>query len=657
MTGGLKMSNNLMWKPSEERIRDANITHFIELAEKKAGKTLSDYNHLYQWSIENIDDFWKLIWEYGKVIYSRGYDKVVDRLDIMPGSRWFEGSRLNFAENLLRYRDEHTALIFVGERQEERRMTYRELYKEVARLSRSLKESGLKKGDRVAGYLPNMPETVVAMLAATSLGAIWSSCSPDFGVQGALDRFGQIAPRILFTTDGYFYNGKIFNTMPKVHSIVEQIPSLEKVVVVPYAKIDDALQGLPGSVHYEDYLGSSEAPAIIFEQLPFDHPVYIMYSSGTTGVPKCIVHGAGGTLLQHIKELALHTDVKRDDRIFYFTTCGWMMWNWLVSSLTLGATLMLYDGSVFYPEPGALFKMAENKGITIFGTSARYLSALEQAGCKPMEDYNLEHLKSILSTGSPLVPESFDFVYRDIKKDLCLSSISGGTDIISCFVLGNPSLPVYRGELQCRGLGMKVEVFDENGRSLIGQKGELVCTAPFPSMPVFFWNDEEDKKYRAAYFEAFPNVWHHGDYMELTERGGVVIYGRSDATLNPGGVRVGTAEIYRLVDTLDEVSDSLVIGQPWQNDERIILFVKLTEGFEFNDDLARKIKTLIKENATPRHVPAKVVPIADIPYTINMKKVEIAVRKIIQGEEVKNREALANPESLDLYKDLSELQT
>jgi len=651
------MSNNLMWKPSEERIRDANITHFIELAEKKAGKTLSDYNHLYQWSIENIDDFWKLIWEYGKVIYSRGYDKVVDRLDIMPGSRWFEGSRLNFAENLLRYRDEHTALIFVGERQEERRMTYRELYKEVARLSRSLKESGLKKGDRVAGYLPNMPETVVAMLAATSLGAIWSSCSPDFGVQGALDRFGQIAPRILFTTDGYFYNGKIFNTMPKVHSIVEQIPSLEKVVVVPYAKIDDALQGLPGSVHYEDYLGSSEAPAIIFEQLPFDHPVYIMYSSGTTGVPKCIVHGAGGTLLQHIKELTLHTDVKRDDRIFYFTTCGWMMWNWLVSSLTLGATLMLYDGSVFYPEPGALFKMAENKGITIFGTSARYLSALEQAGCKPMEDYNLEHLKSILSTGSPLVPESFDFVYRDIKKDLCLSSISGGTDIISCFVLGNPSLPVYRGELQCRGLGMKVEVFDENGRSLIGQKGELVCTAPFPSMPVFFWNDEEDKKYRAAYFEAFPNVWHHGDYMELTERGGVVIYGRSDATLNPGGVRVGTAEIYRLVDTLDEVSDSLVIGQPWQNDERIILFVKLTEGFEFNDDLARKIKTLIKENATPRHVPAKVVPIADIPYTINMKKVEIAVRKIIQGEEVKNREALANPESLDLYKDLSELQT
>ena len=646
-----------MWEPSEKRIMEANITRFTALAEEKTGKSFPDYNHLYQWSVENIADFWALIWDYGEVIHSRGYTKVVDRLDIMPGSRWFEGSRLNFAENLLRYRDDRTALIFVGEGQEKRKMTYRELYAEVARLSRSLKESGIKKGDRIAGYMPNMPETVVAMLAATSLGAIWSSCSPDFGVQGALDRFGQITPRILFTTDGYFYNGKIFATLPKVRSIVEQIPSLEKVVVVPYAKVDEDLQGMPGPVYYEDFLGSKETPSISFEQLPFDHPVYIMYSSGTTGVPKCIVHGAGGTLLQHIKELALHTDVKRDDLIFYFTTCGWMMWNWLVSSLTLGATLLLYDGSVFHPEPGALFQMAEETGITIFGTSARYLSALEQAGCKPIENYNLKNLKSILSTGSPLVPESFDFVYRDIKKDLCLSSISGGTDIISCFVLGNPTLPVYRGELQCRGLGMKVEVFDESGNAVLGQKGELVCTAPFPSMPVFFWNDEGDRKYRAAYFEVYPNIWHHGDYMDLTENGGVVIYGRSDATLNPGGVRVGTAEIYSLVDTLAEVSDSLVIGQPWQNDERVILFVKLAEGYEFNDDLVRKIKTLIKENATPRHVPAKIVPIADIPYTINMKKVEIAVRKIIQGEEVKNREALANPESLDLYKNLPELQS
>ena len=651
------MSGNIkLWSPSEKRIQEANITRFQSFVEEKTGKSFTDYNQFYNWSIEYIPDFWETVWQYGDIINSRGYDRVVNHLDMMPGCKWFEGARLNFAENLLRYRDDHTALLFKGEGRELRSITYRELYGQVARLNRSLMGMGIEAGDRVAGFMPNMIETVVAMLAATSLGAIWSSCSPDFGVQGALDRFGQISPRIIFTTDGYYYNGKRFDTLPKVQHMAEQIPSLQKVVVVSYTGAETDLSGLPDPVFYEDFLGPDDSPALTFEQLPFDHPVYIMYSSGTTGAPKCIVHGAGGTLIQHIKELAIHTDVKRDDIIFYATTCGWMMWNWLVSSLTLGATVLLYDGSVFYPEPGALFELAEETGMTMFGTSARYLLSLEQSGCKPGESYNLKHLKSILSTGSPLVPESFDYVYRDIKKDLCLSSVSGGTDIISCFALGNPTLPVYRGELQCCGLGMKVAVFDENGKAVSHQKGELVCAAPFPSMPVYFWHDESDQKYRAAYFEFFPNVWRHGDYMEITETGGVIIYGRSDATLLPGGVRIGTAEIYRLVETLPEVEDSLVIGQPWLNDERIVLFLKLLPENTFNEELVGKIKKMIRENASPRHVPAIIMPIADIPYTINMKKVEIAVRKIIQGEEVKNREALANPESLDLYKNLPELQ-
>ena len=651
------MSGNIkLWSPSEKRIQEANITRFQRFVEEKTGKSFTDYNQIYNWSIEYIPDFWETVWQYGDIIHSRGYDRVVNHLDMMPGCKWFEGARLNFAENLLRYRDDHTALLFKGEGRELRSITYRELYGQVARLNRSLMGMGIEAGDRIAGFMPNMIETVVAMLAATSLGAIWSSCSPDFGVQGAIDRFGQISPRIIFTTDGYYYNGKRFDTLPKVQHMAEQIPSLQKVVVVSYTGAETDLSGLPDPVFYEDFLGPDDSPALTFEQLPFDHPVYIMYSSGTTGAPKCIVHGAGGTLIQHIKELAIHTDVKRDDIIFYATTCGWMMWNWLVSSLTLGATVLLYDGSVFYPEPGALFELAEETGMTIFGTSARYLLSLEQSGCKPGESYNLERLKSILSTGSPLVPESFDYVYRDIKKDLCLSSVSGGTDIISCFALGNPTLPVYRGELQCCGLGMKVEVFDENGKAVSHQKGELVCTAPFPSMPVYFWHDESDQKYRVAYFEFFPNVWRHGDYMEITETGGIIIYGRSDATLLPGGVRIGTAEIYRLVETLPEVEDSLVIGQPWLNDERIVLFLKLLPENTFNEELVGKIKKMIRENASPRHVPAIIMPIADIPYTINMKKVEIAVRKIIQGEEVKNREALANPESLDLYKNLPELQ-
>jgi acetoacetyl-CoA synthetase len=479
-------------------------------------------------------------------------------------------------------------------------ITYAELYDQVARLSKSLKEMGIKTGDRVAGFMPNMIETVVAMLATTSMGAIWSSCSPDFGVQGALDRFGQIEPRLLFTANGYFYNGKSHTSLGKVIDIIAQIPSVEKIVVVPYTEEKPDISSLPKAVHYEDFISSQEGLEIQFEQLPFDHPLYIMYSSGTTGVPKCIVHGAGGTLLQHLKELILHTDLKRDDVIFYFTTCGWMMWNWLVSSLAVGATLLLYDGNPFYPDPGILFKVAQEVKMTVFGTSARYLAALEQSGAKPAEDYNLDSLKTLTSTGSPLSLDGFYFVYRDIKKDICLSSISGGTDIISCFALGNPTLPVYPGELQCRGLGMKVEAFDENGQPVINEKGELVCTMPFPSMPIYFWNDEDNEKYRSAYFDVYPNVWHHGDFVEITDTGGVIIYGRSDATLNPGGVRIGTAEIYRQVETFPEVEDSIVVSQRWQDDERVLLFLKLAEGYSLDEGLVARIKKSIRAGASRR---------------------------------------------------------
>jgi acetoacetyl-CoA synthetase len=526
----------------------------------------------------------------------------------------------------------------------------------VSRLSRALRNAGVVTGDRVAGFMPNMIESVAAMLAASSIGAIWSSCSPDFGFQGVMDRFGQIQPKILFAPNGYSYNGKEFDSLPKIVQIVSEIPSIEKVVVVPYTQSSPDISGIKGAVMFGDFLDREEGLEIEFEQLPFEHPLYIMYSSGTTGKPKCIVHGAGGTLIQHLKELILHTDLRREDTIFYFTTCGWMMWNWVVSSLAVGATVVLFDGSPFYPDPGALFKMAETEKISVFGTSARYLAALEQAGVKPRESYDLTPLKAVLSTGSPLSVESFEFVYRDIKEDLCLSSISGGTDIISCFALGNPIGPVYTSELQCRGLGMKVEVFDSEGKPVVGEKGELVCTAPFPSMPIYFWDDEDDKKYLGAYFDVYKNVWHHGDYVMLTENAGMVFYGRSDATLNPGGVRIGTAEIYRLMETVPEVLDSLVVGQDWNNDIRVILFVKLAPDVALTEDLKARMKSLIRQGTSPRHVPAIILSTDDIPYTLNGKKVEIAVRKIIHGEEVQNREALANPESLDLYRDLPELK-
>jgi len=646
-----------LWRPSEERIRNSNMTRFIEFVNRKYGKQFHTYDELYQWSIDNIPDFWECTWEFGEIKASQGYDIVVDDLKKMPGARWFIGAKLNFAENLLRYRDNRVALIFKGEVQEVIKMTYAELYDSVARLAKPMRDIGISKGDRVVGFMPNMIETVIAMLAATSIGAIWSSCSPDFGIKGVLDRFGQIEPKVLLTADGYYFRGKKFDSLERIVGILKELPSIKKVVVIPYTEKKPNIAHVPNSILYEDFISKQRGLEIEFEQVPFGHPLYIMYSSGTTGLPKCMVQSVGGVLVHHLKELKLHTDLKREDTIFYFTTCGWMMWNWLVSSLALGASVVLYDGSPFYPDPGALWKLAQDEQITIFGTSARYIAAIEKEGVKPGRDYNLSRLRTILSTGSPLAVESFHYVYREVKKDVQLASISGGTDLNGCFALGNPIGSVYAGELQCRGLGMKVQAFDANGKSVINQRGELVCTAPFPSMPIYFWDDPDNKKYLKAYFEKYPNVWTHGDYIEITNTGGVVIYGRSDATLNPGGVRIGTAEIYRQVETLPEIIDSIVVGQNWQNDVQVILFVKLAKGVELTENLKNKIKKTIRENTSPRHVPAKIIAVKDIPYTINMKKVELAVKNVIHGEPVLNKDALANPESLDLYKDLPELQT
>jgi acetoacetyl-CoA synthetase len=646
----------LLWNPSEERIKTTNIYDFIQYVNGRHGKNFANYDDLYQWSVRESPSFWATLWDYAEVVHSRMYDLVVDDITKMPGARWFEGARLNFAENLLRYRDDRIALSFRGENGPTRSLTYAELYQQVSRLAKSLRDLDIRPGDRVAGFMPNMIETVIAMLGATGIGAVWSSCSPDFGIKGVLDRFGQIAPRVLFTADGYLYNGKEFDSLERISRILKELPSIEKVIVVPYTNPSPTLDSVRNALLFEDFLGS-ESAELSFEQVPANHPLYILYSSGTTGVPKCIVHGVVGTLLQHIKELKLHSDLKREDTIFYYTTCGWMMWNWLVSSLAIGARVLLYDGAPFYPDPAALWQMAQDEKITIFGTSAKYLGALEKAGKKPKESFDLTELRAILSTGSPLSAESFEFVYRDIKGDLCLSSISGGTDIISCFALGNPMGPVYGSELQCRGLGMKVEAYNALGESIIDEKGELVCTLSAPSMPIYFWNDPDHKKYRKAYFEMYPGVWQHGDYIEITEHGGVIIYGRSDTTLNPGGVRIGTAEIYRQVENIPEVLDSLVVGQDWESDVRIVLFVKLRERAQLTEELVAKIKTTIRNNCTARHVPAKVIPVKDIPYTISGKKVELAVRNVIHGQSVENKDALANPLALDCYLELTELKT
>ncbi|HUU86092.1 MAG TPA: acetoacetate--CoA ligase [Phycisphaerae bacterium] len=646
-----------LWQPSQEQIDRANLTAFMRAVEQEQGLKFGSFTDLYEWSVQHPERFWPAMWRFGGIVAGKKWDTVVEDRDMMPGARWFVGSRLNFAENLLRYRDDQPALVFCGEDGSRRSVTFAEMYEQVGRIAAAMRGMGVKTGDRVGAFMPNLPETVLAMLAAASIGAIWSSCSPDFGINGVMDRFGQIEPKVLFAADGYFYNGKAHSSMERVKGIAERIPTIEKVVVVPYADPEPDLGGIRNAVLLADFMAPADGKPIAFEQLPFDHPLYIMYSSGTTGMPKCIVHGAGGTLIQHLKELMLHTDLKRQDRIFYFTTCGWMMWNWLVSSLAAGATVLLYDGSPFYPDGNRLFDFARDEGMTIFGTSAKYIASVEKAGLEPGKTHDLSALRAMCSTGSPLAPESFEFVYDKIKRDLLLASISGGTDIISCFALGCPVRPVWRGELQTRGLGMKVDVFDDDGHSIRGEKGELVCTAPFPSMPIYFWNDPDGQKYHEAYFDVYPDVWRHGDYVELTEHDGMTIYGRSDAVLNPGGVRIGTAEIYRQVEAMPDVAEALVVGQDWDNDVRVVLFVRLAEGVTLDEEMIGRMKKSIRANCTPRHVPDRIIQVADIPRTISGKIVELAVRNVIHNRPVKNADALANPEALEHFKNLPELQT
>ncbi len=644
-----------LWQPTPEQVALASITRFTQEVESQWGRAFSDYRALHDWSVEQPEEFWISVWDFCGILAATRGKRVLERLSAVPGTRFFPDARLNFARNLLHRRDDGLAICFRSEDRVERSLTYVELYLQVAEIARGLQNAGIEPGDRVCAYMPNMPETVIAMLATTAIGAIWSSCSPDFGVQGVLDRFGQIEPRILFSADGYYYNGKQHDSLAKLAEIREGLPSVEKVVIAPLVISQPMTDTVRDAVLWHDF--SINADNVEFVDLPFNHPLYILYSSGTTGVPKCIVHGAGGSLLQHLKEHRLHVDLYPGDRFFYFTTCGWMMWNWLVSGLASGATLMLYDGSPVYPDENVLFDFAAERGTQIFGTSAKFLDAAAKAGICPRKTHDLRSLRTLLSTGSPLMPESFDFVYGSIKEDICLSSISGGTDIVGCFVGGNPTLPVWRGEIQCRLLGMRVEVRDDEGGVLgPGEKGELTCSNAFPSMPVSFWNDSKGDRYRAAYFEKFPEVWCHGDYVATTQHDGMIVYGRSDATLNPGGVRIGTAEIYRQAEQVNEVVESLAVGQTWEGDVRIVLFVRLREGLTLNESLSEQIRDRIRQNTTPRHVPARVIQVSDIPRTRSGKIVELAVQRIIDGKPARNRDALANPEALDLFVGLSELQ-
>ncbi len=646
----------MLWQPSEERVRQSAMYRFMQRVNSRFNRDFSDYESLHAWSVQHIPEFWETFWEFADIIHSAPYTSVVEGLDKMPGARWFPGARLNFAENLLRCRDERTALVFKPEGRPATRISYAELYDEVARVAHSLRAMGIKPGDRVVGFIPNMPQATIAMLAAASLGATWSSCSPDFGIKGVLDRFGQIKPRVIFCADGYFFKGRALDSLERLGGILKELHSIERVVVVPFTQGAPEIGKLPKAVLWDEFKSAASGLSIQFEQLPFEHPLYIMYSSGTTGLPKCMVQSAGGILVHHLKELLLHTDLTRADTIFYFTTCGWMMWNWLTSSLAVGATLVLFDGNPFHPHPGALWEMAAEEKITVFGTSAGYITALMNAKVTPRERYDLTPLRAVLSTGSPLSVEGFEFMYRDVKTDFQLASISGGTDLNGCFALGNPMGPVTAGELQCRGLAMDVYAFNAEGKPVINQQGELVCCKPFPSMPIYFWDDPDGRKYYGAYFGVYPNVWRHGDFIEVNERGGVTIYGRSDATLNPGGVRIGTAEIYSILAMMPEIVDSVVISQNWKNDVRVILFVKLPEGEVLTEALKQKIKDTIRTLASPRHVPAKIIAVPGVPYTLNMKKVEMAIKKVIDGQPVLNKDALGNPEVLDFYAGIKELQ-
>jgi acetoacetyl-CoA synthetase len=641
-----------IWQPAPERSAASNMRRFI--AANRPRLRGEDYAALYAWSIEEPAEFWAAVWEFCGIRAAAPYHNVLRDGSRMPGAKWFEGARLNFAENLLEHGASGTALVFANERGDRLELSWAELRAQVASVAAYLRALGVGRGDRVAALIANRPEAVVAMLATASVGAAWSSCSPDFGADAVLDRFSQILPKVLFATDGYFYNGKSIDSLPVLRAVVARLPELAAVVVVPYRQPEPDLRSLPNASLFGSLLEEHAAPR--YEPVAFDDPLYILYSSGTTGVPKCIVHGVGGTLIQHRKEHVLHTDIQPGDAVFYFTTCGWMMWNWLVTALASRATLVLYDGAPLHPDPGVLWRLAERERVAVFGTSAKYLTALEKTGFEPGRHHALPALRTILSTGSPLAPASFDYVYERVKADVQLASIAGGTDLISCFAFGSPLLPVYRGELQCRGLGMKVEIFTADGRSVREQKGELVCTAPFPSMPIGLLDDDDGRKYRAAYFERFPNVWHHGDYAEITANDGVVIYGRSDTVLNPGGVRIGTAEIYRIVESFEEIAESIVVGQEWDDDTRIVLFVRLQPKAALDAALERRLREAIKNRASPRHVPAKILAVADIPRTMNGKIVEVAVREVIHGRPVGNRDALANPEALAYFMDRPELK-